>query len=203
MAKVDKFKNEIDSLHKDIYSIVFECSEREQIFILEYLKDFSKKKAYKRAFPESDKLTYNTLQTSSSKLYHKLEDRIEKIADIMIRKTAVETLQIITRLKNAATFNQKDLFDENGNLKNIHDMPDSITCLMEGFEIVKKYDTEKDENGDLVSIPIDVIKTKFPSRMKAEEMLSKYYELYSDKVELTGFTSLVDLVKKKFESDAK
>lgn len=205
MAEEDKFKKEIDSLHKDIYNIIFECKEQEQMFILEYLKDFSRSKAYKRTFPESEELSIKTIYLESHKLYHKLEDGIEKIANIMIRKTAVESLQIITRLKNAATFDMKDVHNADGSIKNIHDMPDSITRLMESVKVRQdaRGKLEIDKKGSPRFIPTETIEIKFPARMKAEDMLAKYYELYSDKLEIEGFTSLVDLVKKKMKADNK
>ena len=198
----DKFKREIDSLHKDIYTVIETCGVDEQAFILEYLKDFSRSKAYDRAIGIRRGNNPSSSHVLGHTIYHRLEDKIEAIAKILIKKNSIDILKILNRLKNAATFDIKDLHNDDGSMKNIKDMPDSITTLMESIEVIQKPGVEIDQEGNIKSSPADTIKVKFPSRMKAEEMLAKYYEMYSDKIEIPGFTSLVDLVRKKYEKDA-
>lgn len=199
MTEEDKFKREIDSLQKDIFAIIETCEIEEQAFIFEYLKDFSRSKAYHRAIGSKRGNTASYVMGHT--MYHSLEDKIEAIAKILIKKNSIDILKILNRLKNAATFDIKDLHNEDGSMKNINDMPDSVTTLMESIEVIQKPGAEIDEAGNMKSSPSDTIKVKFPSRMKAEEMLAKYYDMYSDKIELTGFTSLVDLVRHKQEKD--
>ena len=200
----DKFKREIDSLHKDIYTVIETCGVDEQAFILEYLKDFSRSKAYDRAIGIRRGNNPSSSHVLGHTIYHRLEDKIEAIAKILIKKNSIDILKILNRLKNAATFDKKDLFDENGRLLNIHDMPDNATQLIESIEVTQKANVEYDLESNIKSAPADTIKIKIPSRMKAEEMLAKYYEMYSDKIEIPGFTSLVDLVRAKMErEDAK
>ena len=201
MIEEKVFKEELKSLQKEIFDILDGLKMREQMFILEYLKDFSMKGAYSRS-RDCSKLKGSSIGTQGFMMYHSVEDKIEAIAKLLIHKNSIEILKILNRLNKAATFNMKDLHDENGQIKNINDMPDDITCLMESIEVEQKNGSMiVDDLGNPMILPSDTIKVKFPSRLKADEMLAKYYNMYSDGLDLGGFTSLLDLVKRKEESN--
>ena len=196
------FKDEIKSLQKEILDIIGECKIKEQMFILEYLKDFSQVDAYKRT-TDTSKLTKGSIYQSAFIMYHSVSDKIEAVADILIRKSSTEILKILDRLNTTATFDSREIYNEDGSIKNIHDMPEHITRRIEGMKVSQKTETVVDKDGNFKSSPSKTIDLKFPSRIKADEMLAKYQEMYSDKIEVKGFTSLLDLVKKKEESNDK
>jgi len=87
-----------------------------------------------------------------------------------------------------AFFNAKDLYDADGNLKNIHDMPDEVTCCIAGIEVdVAK--TFKDPEGKPEEIH-QLKKVKLWNKDKALETLCKYLGILIERREIKTDTTI-------------
>lgn len=71
------------------------------------------------------------------------------------------------------------LFDAKGNLKPIHQLPDSIAYAIAGVEVVKKNITTGDGKVDTIH------KVKLWDKGRAIEMLMKHFGMLTEKVEIT------------------
>lgn len=107
------------------------------------------------------------------------------------RKAAERVLDIIDpdrTLRAAAGLAFSDirlLFDDKGNLKPIHQLPDSIAFAVAGVEVVKKNITTGDGQIDTIH------KVKLWDKPRAIEFLLKHFGMLTEKVEITGADQVV------------
>ena len=109
-------------------------------------------------------------------------DYIEKIQAKIAKRNKITIDELIQDLAEIKNINIVDLYDENGFLKELHELPKEFTkCIQEITETKMKYgkDTEK-----------AVTKVKFYSRLDAIEKLAKhlgFYERDNEQKRATGF----------------
>lgn len=107
------------------------------------------------------------------------------------RKAAERVLDIIDpdrTLRAAANIAYADirqLFDEHGNLKAVHNLPDSIAFALASVEVVKKNITTGDGEIDTIH------KVKLWDKPRAIEMLMKHFGMLTEKVELVGADAVI------------
>jgi hypothetical protein len=101
------------------------------------------------------------------------------------RKAKERLLDIIDpdrTLRAAASLAYSDirlLFDDKGNLKPIHKLPDSIAYAIAGVEVVKRNITQGDGVVDTIH------KVKLWDKPRTIEMLMKHFGMLTEKVEIT------------------
>jgi phage terminase small subunit len=76
------------------------------------------------------------------------------------------------------------LFDEQGNLRPIHSLPDDAAAMVGGIEVIKKNAAAGDGVIDTVH------KVKVVDPVKALEMLAKHFGILTEKVEHSGALSI-------------
>lgn len=99
-----------------------------------------------------------------------------------IKENQLSTLRTI---QNCAHFDIKDLYDEEGNLKNIHDIPDRTAVAICGITV--KSDRVGQQTTDI----------KLSDRAKYLEMLAKAQGIYSDNAPVDLDLGIIVLPAKK------
>ena len=94
----------------------------------------------------------------------------------------IQVKHIVKHLITMASFDTSDIYHPNGNLKNIHDMPEHIRRIIQGIK------TTRTEDGDGVFTTIEDI--KIPNRLKATELLGRYLKMFVEQVEHKGNINL-------------
>lgn len=154
-----------------------EINEREKRFCKEYIAckfngtqaainaGYSKKTARNIA---SQNLTKLHIQQYLAELLKKSTEKAG--LDVSLEKTLVE----ITRL---AFVDHRNFFDENGNLKPVHELDDNTAAALAGFEVME----EKSGDGKGKQTTIGHIKKiKTYDKNKSLEILAKYFKMFSD-----------------------
>ncbi len=90
--------------------------------------------------------------------------------------TAEYTLRAIT---NIGHFDPRKLFDEKGNMKEIHELDADTARNIGGFEFVTLYDGSGDQKHALGQLR----KIKLRDSLKALELEGRHQKLFTDKVE--------------------
>jgi phage terminase small subunit len=150
--------------------------------VAEYLKDLDATKAALRAGysrKAASQAGYKLLQRPDIKaaVVAGAEAHLER-ADL----TAERTLEEYRRLGFS---NIKALFDNRGNLRPIHQLPDDVAATIASVEVVKKNLFPDDDQVDLVH------KVKLWPKDRILEMLGKHFKLVTDRVEITGDEELI------------
>lgn len=112
---------------------------------------------------------------------------LAKAAEKALTKAEVDVGRVIDELKNIAFGNVADFFDAEGRLLTPRDMPVEVQRFLSSMEVEAKPG-RGEEPARYVS------KVKAWDKLKAIELLGRYYKMFVDRVEVTGKLTLEQLV---------
>jgi hypothetical protein len=201
MAKTDKankgIKNEQEggstgplSLFDPSLPMEIEGQER---FLLEVLNRKSNVRAYQLAYPDSN---YNSAAASSTRLLRddKVQARLEFLKKEQRDRLRMSADDVVMRIEMAASFDPGDLFNADGSIIPIHQLPAEVRLCLEKVE----YD----------EIVIDgrkigrTAKVTAISKKSSLEMLARHYKLLTDKIDITLRRSLEDILNDSVSQEA-
>ena len=153
-----------------------DLTARQKLFALEYLKDLNATQAAIRAG-----YSPRTAEAAGSRLLRNVKVLAEIQAAMDKRReklelTAEYTLRAIT---NIGHFDPRKLFDEKGNMKEIHELDADTARNIGGFEFVTLYDGSGDQKHAFGQLR----KIKLRDSLKALELEGRHQKLFTDKVE--------------------
>jgi len=156
-------------------------TEKQRLFVVEYLIDLSASEAAIRAgYSKSTgpKLLANPLVSLAIK--QETEDRS--------RRTRITADTVLQELMKIARVDVGELFKPDGTLRPIHEIPETVRRAISSFEYDKK-------NG--------VGRVRLADKMKALELLGKHLGIYTEKIEVTNDSLAERLAKtrKRMEKD--
>ena len=105
-----------------------------------------------------------------------IQEAIDAKRQEVAANTGVTPEKVVQGFANGAFFDPADFYDENGYLKNIHDVPKEARMALAGLDNEELWD--KDDNGKPVRTGT-VRKVKFSSRHQNLDSLAKFYGLYN------------------------
>ena len=150
-------------------------SPRTERFCEEYIIDLDMKNAAIRA-------GYSP-KSAGAQAWRLLQDpRVQgEVQWLMNKRSArmeVTADTVINEIAKSGFSNIQHLFDEEGRLKNIQDLPPSVAASIASIEVVTKEITEK---GDVVDVEY-IHKIKMWDKTGSLRDLGKHLELFTDKV---------------------
>lgn len=164
-------------------------TDKQQRFVEEYLIDLNATQAAIRA-GYSEK----TAQEQSSRLLSNVMVA-EAISDLKAKRsneTGINAAWVLKRLAREVEADAADLYDENGNLKAIHDWPLIWRQgLVAGMETVR----EKHDGEELSTVN----KVKLSDRLRRLELIGKHVDIqaFKDKVEHDVTQDLAAIIEKR------
>lgn len=173
-------------------------TDRQAAFVQEYLLDLNATQAAIRAGYSEN--------TASETGYENLRKpqivvAIQKAFQKRAERTQLTADRILAEIMKLSFINPKSLFNEDGDLLSIHEMPDDVACAIAAIDVgeVKTY---RDQDGK----PEEshrVKKIKLWDKRGSLELLGKHLKLFTDKVEHSGslYINPLDAVKKQLESN--
>jgi phage terminase small subunit len=152
---------------------------KEARFVQQYLLHLNATDAYQAA---GFKATGHSARVQASKLLQKPRVAAAIAAGQAVVAAKAGLTAEIVREQNAfiATFDPSGLFNENGQLRHVKDMPRHIRCALKSVEVVKRNLTSGDGVTDTT------YKVQFWDKPKALEMEYKHFGLLTDSVEHKG-----------------
>lgn len=149
-----------------------ELTPKQKIFVSEYLLDLNGKQAAIRAgySPKTAEVQASRLLSNA-----KVQAYSKTLMEARAEKTGIDAEWVLKRLAQDATADVADLYDENCNLKSVHDWPMAWrTGLVAGIETVQERDGQ-DEDGK--SQFVTVRKVRLADRAKLLEMVGKHIDV--------------------------
>lgn len=175
---------------------------KQAAFVREYLIDLNATQAYIRAGYAA---RGNAAEVSASQLLRNPKVAAEVAAAQAERaeRTKVDSDWVLTRLADEAVADLADIYDENGNLKSIHDWPLIWRQgLVAGIETVQEKIGEDEEGRPEYAT---VRKVKLSDRIKRVDLIGKHVDVqaFKEKVDVT-VTNLAEVIamRRKRVSDA-
>lgn len=121
-----------------------------------------------------------------------VQDRIAELAEERNGELAVQAKDIIVELLRLLTADISQALDENGNVKNVHEIPIDVRRAIASFE--------QEETGSAKQIVRTRI--KFWSKEKAAELLGKHLTLFKDVLKVEGLDDLARRIHEARQRDA-
>ena len=157
-------------------------------FADEYLIDLNATRAYKVAYPNCKK--DETARANSSRLLTNanIQNYISEKQKEIEKRTEVTQDMVVQELAKIAFFNIKDIYTENGTLKQIKDIDDNTSKAIASVKTLQKAGSMKinvnmqgqDEDIPLEHIEEQTIEFRTNDKVKALELLGKHLGMFND-----------------------
>lgn len=163
-------------------------TEAQKRFCDEYLIDLNATRAYKVAYKncKSDL----TARTNGSKLLTNtnIQSYISKKQKEIEKRTEVTQDRVVQELAKIAFFNIKDIYNDNGTLKQIKDIDENTSKAIASIKTLQKAKGMKinvnleraDEEIPIEHIEEQTIEFKINDKVKALELLGKHLGMFND-----------------------
>ena len=148
-------------------------TEAQKRFCDEYLIDLNATRAYKVAYP-------NCKRDETAYVNSKVKEYIAIHQKKREERTQVTQDRVIQELAKIAFADIRELYNDNGNLKNVKCLEDHIAGAVSQLEIFEEYEG-RGEDREYIG---DTKKVKLLDKTKALELLGKHLGIFTDKLEL-------------------
>lgn len=154
-------------------------TEQQKLFCAYYVKDLNGPKAA-RAAKYSEKNAHSISCRLLSKVH--IREEIERLMKRPLQKAAVTVDRVIKELARVGFADLSKAYEEDGSLKNIHEMDKSIVATISGIE-VDEITAGKGSNKRSLG---KTKKVKMHDKVKALELLGRHLKMFTDNVDLTS-----------------
>lgn len=109
---------------------------RQQLFVIEYLKNPVGKEAAERAGFKSPAAA--AVKLLDGKQYPQVCEAILQGMEEKRKKSTIEAHHIVEELAKVGFLNVKRLFDKEGSLLPVHELPDDVACCVKEFKVSQR-----------------------------------------------------------------
>lgn len=150
-------------------------NEQRILFANEYVKDFNATRAATAA-GYSEK----TAHVIGSKLLRDPETwaLIKGLTQDLLQEVGWDASRTLDEITHRASFDARDLFEDDGSLKRMNDIPIEIRRCIQSMEVVELFQGKGDDKHAIGLLK----KVKLTDRDKALEMLAKYHGILKDRI---------------------
>jgi len=162
---------------------------QQERFCHEYIIDLNATQAAIRA-----SYSEHTARQQGSKLLSKVnvQELVYKLNQERLKATKIDSNFVLEELHKIANTDVSDMFDEEGVLLPIKQMPKAITKTIQSFEVEESHESDPD-TGETIATS-KTIKVKLWSKDKSLENLGKHLKLFTDKMEVQASMTLESII---------
>ena len=102
-----------------------------------------------------------------------VKEKISELSEKLLNQIKDDHPKLMQSIDTLAHFNLKDLYDEDGNLRDISELPDDLAFSIAGTKTILKKDGEEWDT---------ITEIKTIDKLKAIEMKAKILKLYEDHI---------------------
>jgi phage terminase small subunit len=152
-----------------------ELSPQHERFCREYIIDENGTRAYMRAYPKS---SYDSARNSASELLAKpcIKARIEELRDERNRRLEISSDKVLRKLAALIHFDPRDLYDETGALKPIHELDYDVALAIQSIEVDEIMSGRGEDRTSIGQTK----KVKFVGIRETLELAGRYLKLWKD-----------------------
>jgi len=167
-------------------------TDKQKIFVLEYLVDLNATQAAIRAG-----YSQKTAKEIASELMTKehVKEAIQIHMDKRAEQVALNANTVLLELLKLAKSDLRKLFDESGSLLPVDQWPDDAAVAVAAVDVDEIFDGYGDERKHIGYTK----KVKFWDKTKSLELLGKHLKLFTDRIEVEGDLSIADTMRKARE----
>lgn len=149
--------------------------QRIETYVQAIIAGDSQSDAYRKAYPASLKWKADSVHNKASAYARdaRVLARLDALRKPLARKFTLKMEDILNGLTNIALNDPAQMYDENGNIKNIHDIPKEIRMTMSAIEMGSVNKTYLDDLGNEVTEP-----SQYIARVRQEARNPALKQLY-------------------------
>lgn len=164
-----------------------ELTDKQRLFVHEYLKDLNASKAALRA-GYSEASAYN--QGYELMKMPLVQAEIQKAMDERAERVNISAAKILKRLDDIADIDIGEAYDDNGRLLPIKEMPVHIRKAISSVKVYEDF-IDSTKIGEIREV-------KFWDKLKSNELLGKHLKLFTDVLDVND-SSIADKMRKARE----
>lgn len=153
-------------------------NDKQKRFAAEYLIDLNATQAAKRA-GYSEKTSY--AQGHYLLKHPEVKAEIQRNMDERAKRTEITADNVLKEIAKMAFCNVRDVFDENGNLRPIHDLPETVTASISSVK-VKTFTLPGAQGAEVEH----VTEVKLWDKGANLERLGKHLKIFTDNLNVSG-----------------
>lgn len=113
---------------------------KQEKFCVEYIKTGSKSEAYRIAYNTS-KMTDKSVNEVACQMFSDINitSRVKELQNETLERNKIDIDELVKVLANIVRFDIAELYDENDNLKSIHDIPKEHREAIEELSVFEEY----------------------------------------------------------------
>jgi len=158
--------------------VAADLTPKQSAFVREYLVDLNATKAAIRAgYSEDTAYSIGSENLTKPEIAEAIQDAMKQRAS----RVELKSDDILRELLRMATVDISLAFDESGDLKPLHEIPEDVRRCIAGVEVQERTIGE-DEDAHVVRVK----KVKFWDKPRALELLGKHLKLFVERHEHTG-----------------
>lgn len=151
-----------------------EVTAKQRIFVIEYLKDGNGRRAAIAAGTAVGNAEAQASQWRNPKLYPNVAMMIRDAFEARRLNAEMEAKEVVRQLAKIARFNVQHLFDFEGNLRPIDELPSEVADALADVEVEVKTVADPDTG---VKTTRQTLRVKSWSKLKALELIATYLGL--------------------------
>jgi phage terminase small subunit len=173
-----------------------ELTEKKKRFVAEYLVDRNQTQAAIRAgySPKTANEQASRLMTQKA-----VKAAIRAGSKAQEKRTRITADRVLRELAHIAFLDIRRAYEENGSLKNIHAMPATVARAIAAVETDDLFEGSGQDRFHIGQTK----KLKLNDKVRALELLGKYFKMFTDKIEVEDSSGLGALLKEARERVAK
>ncbi len=144
---------------------------KQEAFCQAYIRTGDKSAAYREAY-SSERMKPESIHVRACKLSNetKISTRIAELRAEIIERNKITIDELVSEMAGMVRFDIADIYDENGNLKSIHDIPRHARMSIAGIETLEEFGFSE---GERILVG-HTKKIKLLSKLDAVEKLMKH-----------------------------
>lgn len=163
-------------------------TNKQKVFVAEYLTDFNAKRAAIAAGVKSDQAGSVGCQWLNADRFPAVANEVKRMLEERRATASIDARRVVEELTKIALFNPKSMLDKDGNLLELNQMPDYVACCIKSIEA--SVCVEDDEMYGLVKMKR--LKLQFHDKMNALEQIAKHLGLLKDIININQVVQVVD-----------
>lgn len=156
---------------------------KQEKFCQAYVETGNASEAYRQAY-DAENMAPETVNNEAYKLQKnpQITARIEELERLALIRHQVTVDLLIAEYRKLATLDIRKAFDEEGNLKPIHEIDDDTAAALAGIEVEEIWEGHGQDRERVGTLR----KVKFADKKGALDSLMKFHGQLVDRMELTG-----------------
>nr|BFD63169.1 terminase small subunit [Bdellovibrio sp. HM001] len=169
-----------------------ELTDKQKIFVLEYLVDLNATQAAIRAgYSEKSARCIASENMDNPKI----QAEIQRQMDARASKVGVTSELVLGELLKIATFDIRRLYNADGSMLKPSEWPDDVAKAVAGVDIEDLFDGHGEDRQQIGYTK----KVKIWDKPKSLELLGRHLKLFTDKIEVKADLSLAETMRKARE----